>query len=224
MEFYYGKQILQKFTQITFMGNGTIDTQHIITRISAVPLKMGRRIIAIAGPPACGKSTLSAALQRGIPNACVVPMDGFHRSNDDLERHNLLSRKGAPQTFDVAGFYAIIRAVRDAGEVPFPTFDRTLDCVIEEGGKVDATDTTIIVEGNYLLLDSAPWNALAPLWDFSILLDVPIATLQERLIERWMRHEHDRDEAALRVAENDLPNARLTLANGVPADWTISST
>lgn len=204
------------------IGNPMIDTRHIIERISAVPLTNGRRVIAIAGPPASGKSTLSAALENGIANACVVPMDGFHRSNDDLERHNLLSRKGAPQTFNVAGFSEVIHALKEGNEVPFPTFDRTQDCAIEAGGKVLASDVTILVEGNYLLLDAIPWSELASLWDFSIQINVPIDVLKERLVERWMCHEHSQEEAELRVAENDLPNAELTLTHGLPADLTIS--
>ncbi len=199
------------------------DTKQIIERISAVPLTNGRRIIAIAGPPASGKSTLSATLSKEMPHACVVPMDGFHRSNDDLERHNLLSRKGAPQTFDVAGFTNVIYALKQRGHVPFPTFDRTNDCVIERGGNVAASDTTILVEGNYLLLNVAPWNELAMMWDFSIQIQVPIDILKMRLIERWMRHEHSEEEAVLRVARNDLPNAELTLAQGFPANLIISS-
>ncbi|MEH6741194.1 MAG: phosphoribulokinase [Sulfitobacter sp.] len=199
-----------------------IDTKSIIERISAVPLTNGRRIIAVAGPPASGKSTLSAALEQEIGDACVVPMDGFHLSNEELERQNLLSRKGAPQTFDVAGFSEVILALKERGEVPFPIFDREQDCVIEGGGKVKETDTTIIVEGNYLLLDVAPWSALASLWDLSVQISVPIDILKKRLIERWIHHEHSQDEAELRVARNDLPNAKLTLAHGLSADLTIS--
>jgi pantothenate kinase len=199
-----------------------IDTKSIIERISAVPLTNGRRIIAVAGPPASGKSTLSAVLEQEIGDACVVPMDGFHLSNEELERQNLLSRKGAPQTFDVASFSEVILALKERGEVPFPTFDREQDCVIEGGGKVKETDTTIIVEGNYLLLDVAPWSALASLWDLSVQISVPIDILKKRLIERWIHHEHSQDEAELRVARNDLPNAKLTLAHGLSADLTIS--
>jgi pantothenate kinase len=199
-----------------------IDIESIIKCISAVPLKNGRRIIAVTGPPASGKSTMSATLEQEIGNACVVPMDGFHLSNEDLERQNLLSRKGAPQTFDVASFSKVIRAVKEEGEVPFPTFNREQDCVIEGGGKVKKTDTTIIVEGNYLLLDAAPWSALAPMWDLSIQICVPIDILKNRLIERWIHHEHSQDEAELRVVKNDLPNAELTVTHRIPADLTIS--
>ena len=199
-----------------------IDTKHIIERISAVPLTNGRRIIAIAGPPASGKSTLSEMLEREIPNSCAVPMDGFHRSNDDLQRHNLLSRKGAPQTFDVAGFSEVIHALKQRGDVPFPRFDRTNDCVVERAGNVAASDSTILVEGNYLLLNMAPWNELAMMWDFSIQIQVPSDILKERLIERWMHHEHSKEEAELRVTKNDFPNAELTLMHSLSANLIIS--
>lgn len=149
-------------------------------------------------------------------------MDGFHRSNEDLKEHRLLARKGAPETFDVAGFEAIIHTVRARKEVDFPTFDRGNDCVVPGGGAVKASDETILVEGNYLLLDVAPWNALAGLWDFSIMLEVPIEELKARLVDRWLAHGFDRKGAIKRAEENDLRNARTMIKSSFPADMTVS--
>ena len=199
-----------------------IDHQSIIEKISAVPLVDGRRIVAIVGGPASGKSTLAAELQNGLPNTCVVPMDGFHRSNDDLEEHGLLSRKGAPETFDVAGFINMIQSLRKPKITKFPMFDRTSDCVVENGGQVKLSDKTILVEGNYLLLDVDPWNKLAVHWDFSILLDVSIDLLEKRLMERWQNYGHDLASATQKAEKNDLPNARLVLANVLAADLVLS--
>lgn len=193
----------------------------IIERILAVPLNNGRRIIALVGGPASGKSTLSAKLQNGIPNSCVVPMDGFHRDNDDLERHGLLARKGAPKTFDVNDFVSIIKALRNEGEVSFPTFDRANDCVVPDNGTVTPSDTTIIVEGNYLLLNVAPWDELAEMWDLSISLDVPLGMLQSRLITRWLKHGHSAEEATQRALANDIPNAKFVLENSKAADLVV---
>lgn len=195
--------------------------QAIIERITKVPMQQGRRIIAIAGGPASGKSTLSAELQVKIPNSCVVPMDGFHKSNEDLERHGLLARKGAPETFDVAGFISLIKTLRGQGDVFFPTFDRTQDCVIPNGGNVERGHETILVEGNYLLLDMPQWDTLAAMWDFAIFLDVPSDVLQNRLIERWVQHGLDLPAATMRAEQNDLPNARLTRQKALPADLRI---
>ncbi len=198
------------------------DITHLKERILSVPLVHGRRIVAISGAPASGKSTLSAILAEEIPNACVVPMDGFHRSNDDLERHGLLSRKGAPQTFDVTGFLDVVRALNGEGEVGFPTFDRNLDCVIENGGVVRKSDTTVLVEGNYLLLKLPPWSEGNLMWALSIFIHVPRSILKKRLIERWQKHGHSPEEAENRVVQNDMRNANLIVENRFPADLIVN--
>src|SRR5579863_3529714 len=62
-----------------------------------------RFILGITGPPGAGKSTYAAWLGEQLgPNAIVVPMDGFHMSNTALDAAGLRSRKGAPDTYDVA--------------------------------------------------------------------------------------------------------------------------
>ena len=50
----------------------------LATLIRARSEGRARTIVALAGPPGAGKSTLSAALQAQVPAARVVPMDGFH--------------------------------------------------------------------------------------------------------------------------------------------------
>ena len=194
-----------------------------LARIKSIPLRKGRRIIAIAGAPGSGKSTLAQQLGAAIDGACVVPMDGFHRDNDDLQKHGLLHIKGAPQTFDAIGFVALIQGLRNTEMLTFPTFDRDADQTVPNGGQVSATDTTVIVEGNYLLLNTAPWNALADIWDFTILLDVPMPVLRERLVARWKEHGHDEAGALARAGENDLPNARLVATQSQVADLRLGT-
>ena len=198
-----------------------MDHRDIVDRIVEVPLQNGRRIVAIAGGPASGKSTLSEVLQSRLPNCCVVPMDGFHRSNDDLKRVGLFERKGAPETFDVDGFTKVIASLCGAGCVRFPTFDRSLDSVVPDGGWVQPSDQTVLVEGNYLLSDLPKWKGLGALWDFRIRLNVPLDVLRARLVERWLDQGFDRQTALKRVEGNDLPNARLVNSKMMPADLEI---
>jgi pantothenate kinase len=199
-----------------------LDINDILGRINAVPLRDGRRIVAIVGGPASGKSTLAQALAKQIPKACVLPMDGFHRNNDDLERDGLLARKGAPETFDAEGFVQAIKSMRKSEIFDFPTFDRAHDCVVPSGGRLTATDETILVEGNYLLLDAAPWVELANEWDFTIMLEISLEVLQERLVERWMDNGHDAAGALARAKRNDLPNAQLVISDSLPAELVIA--
>lgn len=181
-----------------------------------------RFVAAIAGPPAAGKSTLAETLHgiltgRG-ERVAVLGMDGFHYDNALLDRWGLLGRKGAPETFDFPGFRVALERIREgADHVAVPVFDRSME-LARAGAAIITRDTRIvIVEGNYLLLDEAPWDSLDPLFDFSIYLDVPEAVLERRLEERWKLHPNGRDK----IDGNDLPNARRVATHRKTADLVI---
>ena len=56
----------------------------------------GRRILGITGAPGSGKSSLAGAVVAALaPAAVLVPMDGFHLANRELERLGRRDRKGA---------------------------------------------------------------------------------------------------------------------------------
>ncbi len=149
-------------------------------------------------------------------------MDGFHRDNSDLRAHGLLERKGALETFDALGLEGIVKEIRDVPTLYFPTFDRALDYTVPNGGKIREGDKTILVEGNYLLLNIAPWDRLIEFWDFSIMLDVAPKELERRLVERWVAHGHTEKAALARARSNDLPNALFMQEHSVAADLVIS--
>ncbi len=175
--------------------------------------------MAIAGPPASGKSTLAAALvDRLGARAALVPMDGFHLDNRILDARGWRARKGAPHTFDAVGFVHLIRRLGVEDEVLLPVFDRSLDMSIA-GAEVVGPETEIcVVEGNYLLLDQAPWTDLHGLWDLSVFLDVSLDEIDRRAVARWDDHGWPRDKARAHIDVNDLPNARLVLEESVVAD------
>ncbi|MDI7862239.1 nucleoside triphosphate hydrolase [Rhizobiaceae bacterium n13] len=185
-----------------------------------------RFLIAIAGPPGAGKSTmadtLALALKERGETAEVLPMDGFHMDNAILVERGLLARKGTPDTFDVRGFLDIVRAVRPADqEVLIPVFDRSREIAIASARVVSPHHRFIIVEGNYLLLNEGKWAELEGLFDYSIMLAPPIEVLEERLWARWRGYKLSEDAAKAKVYENDLPNGRLILENRRPADVTL---
>ncbi|WP_374425571.1 AAA family ATPase [Paracoccus sp. (in: a-proteobacteria)] len=192
--------------------------KEIRDRIAA--LGPGRRVIAVAGAPGSGKSTLAARLVEALENAALVPMDGFHLDDRLLEEDGLLSRKGAPETFDAAGCVALVARLRAGGEVIHPVFDRSRELAIAGAGRVPAGTRLVVVEGNYLLLDRAPWRDLAGLWDLSVMLEVPMGELRRRLTARWQALGKDpaRIEAHL---HNDLANAETVLRQSLPADLVV---
>lgn len=185
-----------------------------------------RFLVAIAGPPGSGKSTTAKRLGEALAllgeTAAVLPMDGFHMDNGVLEARGLLARKGAPETFDVRGFADILRAVRVAAEeVLVPVFDRSRELAIAGARPIGVRDRFILVEGNYLLLDSKPWDALSDLFDLTIFLAPAFLELERRLRDRWAFYGLDGAAIAQKLDGNDLPNCRLVLSRSRPADMTL---
>lgn len=191
------------------------------------PLRDGpsRILVGISGPPASGKTTLAAELARRL-NAqkcltAVVPQDGFHLDNAVLSERGILNRKGAPQTFDGAGFVHLVRRLKEPVDVAVPLFDRPRDIAIAGARIIPAEAEVVIVEGNYLLFDDAPWFNLAPMWALSVRLEVPMSDLRARLIQRWLGHGLSSAAATRRATSNDIPNAQEVLDKALPADVTL---
>ncbi|MBT0956412.1 nucleoside/nucleotide kinase family protein [Alphaproteobacteria bacterium KMM 3653] len=197
----------------------------LLEQILAASRAGRRRLIAIVGPPASGKSTLSEILADRMTAAGrktqVVPMDGFHLDNQILSKQGLLARKGAPETFDVEGLLRLVKALPGSDAVYFPIFDRARDIAIASAGMVSGESDSVIVEGNYLLLDALGWRDLKDCWDFAIQLDVQLSVLKERLVKRWLSHGLTPEQAQERAEMNDLRNAGLVASQSMLADVTI---
>ncbi|MBL9055985.1 MAG: nucleoside/nucleotide kinase family protein [Rhodobacteraceae bacterium] len=180
----------------------------------------GRFLTALAGPPGAGKSTLAAALVAALgAGARAVPMDGFHYDDGLLIRRGLRDRKGAPETFDAAGFLHLLQRLRVEDEVAIPLFDRDLEISRAGADVVSPEDRLLVVEGNWLLLDEAPWNAAR--YDLTVFIDVPEAELDRRLVARWAHYGKTPEQARAWIDGNDLPNIRRCIAGSGRADVVI---
>jgi pantothenate kinase len=175
-----------------------------------------RYVVAIAGPPGAGKSTAAAKLNKKLAlqkvRSRIVTMDGFHLDNTILQERNLLNRKGAPATFDIAGFTHLIkRSTSGEDNIIIPKFDREKDIAIAGAEEVTLQDQVLIVEGNYLLLNRQPWVNSQDEWDATIFINPGMDILEERLIRRWLSYGLDPVEARKRASINDLKNAQTVL-------------
>jgi len=187
----------------------------------------GRQLVAVVGAPGAGKSTLAEAVVEHLRltgrKVQLVPMDGFHLDNRILSARGLLARKGAPQTFDAAGFLSMVQRLVEGDEVIAPTFDRSLDISIAGAVEVPADVELLVLEGNYLLLDQPIWRELKQYWDLSVYLEVPVEELERRLIQRWLDHGLDPQAAQTRARGNDLVNAKFIIENSLTADVSIQN-
>ncbi|NUR95274.1 MAG: nucleoside/nucleotide kinase family protein [Kribbellaceae bacterium] len=197
---------------------------------AVVLLQQARRsILGIAGSPGAGKSTYAERLvldlkALGHP-AALVPMDGFHLAQAALTELGLVPVKGAPETFDVDGYVALLRRLRNPSgrTIWAPRFDRDLEEPIAAGLAVPDETRLVVTEGNYLLLDQGPWATIRPLLDECWFLDVDPAVRRHRLTARHVRHGRTEDEARARTAGSDEANARLIDATRIHADALVSA-
>ena len=179
-----------------------------------------RHIVAIAGAPASGKSTLAEGLAESLPGAAVLPMDGFHYDDVVLDGWGLRKRKGSPPTFDADGLaHMLLRLAADDGRaVAVPVFDRGLE-ISRAGARIIGPEVRLILcEGNYLLLDDPAWTPLAVYFDLTVMVEVPLPVIEARLLKRWQGMA----DGPAKVAENDLPNARIVAERSRPADLVLN--
>jgi pantothenate kinase len=190
----------------------------------------GRVIAAIAGAPGSGKSTLAEKLvgklngrQAGL--AAVLPMDGYHYDDLYLVPAGLRPRKGAPMTFDVGGLYHTLKRLRarDEDEVAVPVFDRKIEIARAGARLIPKATSVIVVEGNWLLLNQSPWDRLRPMFDVTVMVDVPEHVLRARLRGRWERLGLNESQIIEKLEENDLPNGRWVRDGSVAADHVIGN-
>ena len=183
-------------------------------------------MVAIAGAPASGKSTLAENLREALvaagETAIVVPMDGFHYDDAILNARGQRPRKGAPFTFDAPGFEVLLKRIR-AGEkdIAIQVLDRTMELASAGADIVDDAAKFILIAGNYLLFKQAPWGRLRPLFDYAIYLKVPLEELERRLIKRWLDLGFDMTYATNWIASNDILNIKQVINESGSADLTI---
>jgi pantothenate kinase len=180
-------------TQLSLTPAATVDW--LVEQSEATLERLGRRVtIGLAGGPGVGKSTIAtelvAALNAKSPGiAAYVPMDGFHMLHKKLEGLGTVKDKGAPHTFEGGAFADFLEVLKAAeGPVSGPGYSREIEDVVLDAFIVPAAAKVLVVEGNYLLLATAPWWRVKPLLDLAVFIDVPREKVRARLMKRHAEH------------------------------------
>ena len=197
--------------------------EHLLARARAL-MAGGRAVLGICGAPGSGKSTLAARLVAAVgPAAVVVPMDGFHLHDDELTRLGLSDRKGAPETFDVAGYVALLRRLHiETGHVVYaPQFDRSREESVAGAIAVRPEHRLVVTEGNYLLHDAPGWADVRPLLDETWFVEGDEARRLERLVARHVEHGKPPDLAERWASVSDQANADLVARTRSAADVLV---
>ena len=198
-----------------------------LARLQALLASGQRKLLGLVGAPGAGKSTLAMALLQaaGAGRAQVVPMDGFHLANVELQRLGRAHRKGAPDTFDSAGYVALLQRLREQGAddpiVYAPEFRREIEEPIAGAIAVLPETQLVITEGNYLLHDVGPWAGAAALLDETWYVDIDDAVREARLLKRHQQFGRSAEAAREWVDRTDAPNARLIAATRMRAHHVL---
>jgi pantothenate kinase len=194
----------------------------------STPGRLGRRrMIGIAGEPGAGKSLLAVSLVALMaPRAVVVPLDGFHLADSELDRQGIRDRKGAPETFDAWGYAALLARLRGRPEhtVYAPAFERDLEQPLAGAVAVPGDVDVVVTEGNYLLLDTPAWLTARSELDEVWFVHVDRALRLDRLVARHETFGKSPSAARRWVEEVDEPNARLVAARRGSADLVVDLT
>jgi pantothenate kinase len=199
------------------------EAEALIARANELAQQGERRILGIAGPPGGGKSTVARQVVAELgERARLVPMDGFHLAQAELVRLGRRERMGAPDTFDAAGYAALLTRLKSAEPVVYaPEFRREIEEPIAGAIAVPKSVPLVVTEGNYLLLQDERWAPVRGLLDETWYVETDEELRVQRLIQRHIQFGKTPEYARAWVMRSDEHNAALVAATAHTADVLV---
>ncbi|MFK7889953.1 MAG: type I pantothenate kinase [Granulosicoccus sp.] len=174
------------------LNNGT--QQFMGTDSGKVPF-----IIGVAGSVAVGKSTVARILQTLLarwpehPRVELITTDGFLLPTAELQKRNLMHRKGFPESFDRSALLQFLSDVKGGrGELKAPVYSHLLyDVVADKYVTINQPDILVVEGLNVLqtgkLLPGESQAFVSDYFDFSIYIDAEEETIRNWYVERFLK-------------------------------------
>ncbi|PPJ57145.1 hypothetical protein CBER1_08467 [Cercospora berteroae] len=174
-------------------------------------LRSRRCLVALAGGPGSGKSTIAASISAAVAERGVkcqaISIEGFMKPKKELN-DNMMKRRGAIETFDGEAAVELLKKMRQLGpghEIRAPTFDEDKGEPVPSSQTIEADSETVIFEGIYLLADQEPWKQMESLVDEKWFIHVRPELSRERVVGRRIDKgmHQDKEEAYKVYDESD---------------------
>lgn len=204
------------------------DAATLVERALALATQRGCGVLGIAGPPGVGKTTLAEGLLDRLridlgDAVAYVPMDGFHLADSALVELGRTEWKGAPDTFDAAGYAALLGRIRTgSGDTVWaPAFERDLEQPLAGSIAVRPDVRLLLTEGNYLLDAEHPWPLVRAQLDEVWYLETDDDRRVRQLVARHEAFGKAPATARAWVERVDAANAARVAAGRERADLVV---
>lgn len=151
-------------------------------------------IIGVAGSVAVGKSTVARLLKEMLsrwpstPRVELVTTDGFLHPNAELERRNIMHRKGFPESYDRLALLQFVADIKSGVErVSAPVYSHLSYDIVPGAEVIIESPDVVIIEGLNVLQPPAMGQevALSDYFDFKIYVDAEVENVAKWFLGRF---------------------------------------